>query len=139
MTIDTLQKKKVMKYNNFKGEGQMAFKKTVVLDFDGCIHSYTSGWKGVANIPDLPVDGIREAIIEMRKKYKVIIVSSRTSSYDGNQAIMEWLEKHDIEVDGLSDTKPPAFVYVDDRAIRFDGNSSNLLDQIDSFKTWQGK
>ncbi len=29
-------------------------KQTVVFDFDGVIHSYTSGWKGATVIPDPP-------------------------------------------------------------------------------------
>lgn len=117
----------------------MSFKQTVVIDFDGCVHSYTSGWKGIDVIPDPPVEGIREAIINIRKKYKVVIVSSRTSCPQGIIAVNKWLEKYDIEVDDISDTKPPAIVYVDDRAIKFDGNSDSLLDKICSFKTWQGK
>lgn len=40
----------------------MAFVPNVVLDFDGVIHAYTSGWKGLTVIPDPPVPGIREAI-----------------------------------------------------------------------------
>lgn len=36
-------------------------KPTVVFDFDGVIHSYTSGWKGATEIPDPPVPGVREA------------------------------------------------------------------------------
>lgn len=36
-------------------------KQTVVFDFDGVIHSYTSGWKGETIIPDPPVPGIKEA------------------------------------------------------------------------------
>ena len=32
-------------------------KPIVVLDFDGVIHSYKSGWKGADVIPDEPVPG----------------------------------------------------------------------------------
>ena len=32
---------------------------------------------------------------------------------------------------------PPALIYVDDRAICFDGNTQHLWDSIISFKTWQ--
>ena len=42
------------------------FKPTVVFDFDGVIHSYTSGWKGTTEIPDPPVPGIQEAIEHIR-------------------------------------------------------------------------
>lgn len=40
--------------------------KTVIFDFDGVIHSYASGWQGVTEIHDPPVDGIKEAIDELR-------------------------------------------------------------------------
>ena len=43
---------------------------SVILDFDGVIHSYASGWQGTTVIHDPPVDGMREAIAEIRKEYK---------------------------------------------------------------------
>lgn len=113
--------------------------KTVVLDFDGVIHSYTSGWKGVDVIPDPPVEGIKEAIEEIRKQYKVVIVSTRCFQEGGLEAVKKWLNKYNITVDEVLAHKPPAIVYVDDRAITFDGNAKDLLRKIKTFKTWQGR
>ena len=111
-------------------------KKTVVFDFDGVIHSYTSGWKGVDVIPDPPVEGIREAIIDIMQDYEVHIVSTRTATPEGRVAVEKWLHDNDIPFDSLSDTKPPAVVYIDDRAICFIGKPELLKRQINRFKTW---
>lgn len=66
-------------------------KQTVVFDFEGVIHSHTSGWKGATIIPDPPVPGIKEAIEKIRQRYYVIVVSSRRSSPEGVTAIMDYL------------------------------------------------
>lgn len=112
-------------------------KKTVVFDFDGVIHSYESGWKGSAIIPDPPVPGIKEAIAEIRKAgYEVVVVSTRCATVQGRGAVAAWLLDQGIEVDAVKMEKPPAVVYIDDRAICFDGNPESLLDKIERFKPW---
>lgn len=112
-------------------------KKTVVFDFDGVIHSYTSGWQGEANIPDPPVPGIKEAIEEIREAgYEVVVLSTRTSTLEGCKAVYSWLEYYEIEVDKVCSKKPPAIVYIDDRAICFDGKPEELLDKIETFRPW---
>jgi len=111
-------------------------KQTVVFDFDGVIHSYTSGWKGATIIPDPPVPSIKEAIEKIRQLYHVVVVSSRCSSPEGVAAIKEYLKANDIIVDDVVMEKPPAIVYIDDRAIRFNGNPSDLFYQIVSFEPW---
>lgn len=112
-------------------------KYTVVFDFDGVIHSYNSGWQGIDVISDPPVDGIKEVIAELRNKgYEVVVVSTRCSKPSGILAILDWLEKYNIKVDKVSDIKPPAIVYVDDRAITFDGKTEGLVDKICNFKPW---
>ena len=42
-------------------------KPILCLDFDGVIHSYSSGWKGAAVIPDPPVDGAMRFIWDERQ------------------------------------------------------------------------
>lgn len=111
--------------------------KTIVFDFDGVIHSYTSGWKGIDKIPDSPVPGIAEAIKEIRDAgYSVSVVSSRAREKKGADAIWTYLEKHGIRVDSVGCIKLPGICYIDDRAICFDGKPERLLYQIKSFKPW---
>lgn len=112
-------------------------KQTVVFDFDGVIHSYTSGWQGATQIPDPPVPGIKEAIEEIRSAgYEVVVVSTRCAEMHGATAVEAWLRAYGIEVDGVMATKPPAIVYIDDRAICFDGKTESLLGKIQAFKPW---
>ena len=112
-------------------------KGTVVFDFDGVIHSYTSGWQGFTAIPDPPVPGVKEAIAEIRAAgYEVVVVSTRCAYPEGHGAVRAWLIDHDIEVDAVKTEKPPAIVYIDDRAICFDGHPEKLLEQIQSFRPW---
>jgi len=110
---------------------------TVVFDFDGVIHSYTSGWQGEYVIPDPPVPGIRDSIQEIRNAgFKVVVVSARCVYPNGEEVIEEYLQKHCICVDDIMAEKPPAIAYIDDRAICFDGHPETLLGKIQVFKPW---
>lgn len=114
-------------------------KQTVVFDFDGVIHSYTSGWQGYNCIPDPPVRGIQKALREVHEAgYEVVIVSTRCAHIEGKLAIESWLDMYGLAtyVDKVCKEKPPAIVYIDDRAICFDGDTSTLLDKIKNFKPW---
>lgn len=118
----------------------MAYVPTVVFDFDGVIHSYTSGWKGTRVIPDPVVPGIAEVIAKLRERgYHVAVCSSRCSTLEGVAAVAEYLHAAGIQVDDITCEKPPALVYVDDRAIRFDGTTDNLYEEIVDFAPWNGK
>ena len=100
----------------------MEEKKTIVLDFDGVVHSYISGWKGANHIPDPPVPYVAEAIDTLREAgYEVIIWSTRCADRDGRQAIKSWLKEWNITVNRVAITKPPCICFVDDRAITFKG------------------
>ena len=116
--------------------------RTVVFDFDGVIHSYTSGWLGETTIPDPPVPGIQEALKEIHDAgYEVVVVSTRCKTVLGRMAIENWLDMYGMtqEVDKVCKEKPPAIAYIDDRAICFDGHPETLLKKIQNFQPWYKK
>lgn len=113
--------------------------RTVVFDFDGVIHSYTSGWKGEDTVPDPPVPGIREALKEIHDAgYEVVVVSTRCATIKGHGAIEAWLYDNGLReyIDKVCKEKSPAVAYIDDRAICFDGHPEALLKKIKNFQPW---
>jgi hypothetical protein len=117
------------------------------LDFDGVIHSYSSGWKGAEVIPDPPVAGAMRFISEALEHFRVAVFSSRSGHPEGIYAMRKWLRKHWLE-DGLPgdqemliewpQEKPSAFITIDDRALTFDGTWP-AIDKLKEFKPWNKK
>jgi ribonucleotide monophosphatase NagD (HAD superfamily) len=105
-------------------------KQTIILDFDGVLHSYSSGWQGAACAPDPPTPGAKEGVARLREKYQVVVCSSRCHQPGGTDAIRDWLAQHGIEVDLVTSDKPPHVVVVDDRALRFEGDWQAVLDGV---------
>ena len=118
------------------------YKSTICVDFDGVIHSYTSGWQGASRITDPPVPGAFKFLHDCLSAFdEVYIFSTRCRGTRGRAAIKNWIKNNsamlwysDISGRGLecleySNTKVAALVYVDDRGFRFEGEfpSANYL------------
>lgn len=99
---------------------------TVAVDFDGVIHSYTSGWQGAHVCSDPPVEGAIEWLTKTARKFTVVILTTRGDQEGGNEAVMEYLYTWGYDGPPLLVTskKIPALVYIDDRAYRFTGPDS---------------
>jgi hypothetical protein len=115
----------------------------ISVDFDGVLHSYSSGWQGIDVIPDGPVDGAIEWLRKLinHEKLEPAIYSSRSVNALGIDAMKAWLVKHGLsekELNSLSFpmSKPPAFLTLDDRAICFTGIFPTV-DMIFAFKPWK--
>lgn len=123
-------------------------KPILCLDFDGVLHSYSSGWKGADVIPDPPVPGAIAFLREAVKHFRVAIFSSRSNQPGGIEAMCRWLGYHVLD-QRLSDQeelawagaiewpteKPPALVTIDDRALTFDGTWPDIAVLL-AFKPW---
>lgn len=79
----------------------------------------------VLQVPELHV---------MRQAYRIVVHSSRCRSTEGRKAVEDWLIKHQIVVDEVCEHKPPAMLYVDDRAVRFRGDWDLLFQEIRQFR-----
>lgn len=98
---------------------------SVAVDFDGVIHSYTSPWVAAHVIPDPPVPGAIEWIDRIAADFDVIVFTTRARTWRGRRAVRRWLYEqayylHEHEI-RITAKKPPALIYVDDRAWRFEG------------------
>lgn len=115
-------------------------RKAVAADFDGVIHSYQSPWVRADAIPDPPVDGAIEWLDSLLDEFDVFVLSTRAASPIGSAAIRNYLFaqglKRAAEVT-ITDRKPPALVYVDDRSWRFKGPGSfPTVEQIYAAYPW---
>lgn len=128
----------------------------ICVDFDGVIHSYKSGWKGVSVINDAPVPGAIEWLMDHlpvpdelgSEPYagpEVQIYSSRSKSWFGRRAMKKWLLEHGLHPAYIKEgilkfpsKKPAAFLTIDDRAICFVGNFPTSSEMM-AFKPWNKK
>lgn len=103
--------------------------KRIMIDLDGTIHKYSKGFSD-GSMYDEPFEGCKE-IINLFKKdgFKVLIFTARLSSSTHSdeelesqlKLIEQWLNKYEIEVDGITAEKLPAEIYIDDKGFKFEG------------------
>lgn len=69
--------------------------------------------------------------------FQVAILSTRCQSPKGMIAIENWLESHglDRQYYTVVKEKPPALLFIDDRAVTFDGTWPSI-EFIKNFKPW---
>ena len=118
----------MIEFDSKKGVQMSVFKKTIALDFDGVIHNY-AGWKG-ADVFEGPIDGAREFLesLYMKLNFKIAIHTTRKPGL-----VYNWLVQTDMAqfVSSITNEKPLAVAYVDDRGIRFNGDFDEILKTVE--------
>jgi hypothetical protein len=116
-------------------------RKTLCVDFDGVLHSYTSGWRGVDQVPDGPVPGAVDWLRAMLGEgFDVCIYSSRSKDPTGVAAMMAALRVWGMDMDDIERLdfpieKPAAWLTIDDRCFRFEGDFPSA-DWLRRFRPW---
>ena len=108
----------------------------VCVDFDGVLNQF-DGWRG----PDFLHPPRPEALAfltELNRLGSRVVVFTVRWAPD----VQRWLAEHGLaeHVVEVTDKKPPAHVYIDDRAICFQGDFQATLEQVARFKAhWEVK
>jgi hypothetical protein len=106
----------------------------VCVDLDGVLNAF-DGWKGGEYFHP-PRPGAREFLQELNDRgYEVVVFTVRWGPH-----VEKWLAENGLSehVSTVTDKKPPAHVYIDDRAICFDGDFYSALEKVASFKAhWE--
>lgn len=122
-----------MRYNHMR-------RQRILLDLDGTLHAYTSGWVGEGVVADEPVPGTLNWLIGLVDRYEVAIFSTRCRQAGGVLQVRRWLHLHGVPaetVERLQFTaeKLPAHLAIDDRCLRFTGEPIDERD-LEAFRPW---
>ena len=107
------------------------FKKTILIDLDGVLNTYTGNYD--KNIIPSMKEGAKEFLEELYQCYEIKLFTTRKIELAKKWLINNNLDKYFSDI---TNTKEPAWLYIDDRCIRFEGNYNKLYEDIRNFKVW---
>jgi hypothetical protein len=134
-------------YPNLNGQTIMVTttvqpRRTIAVDFDGVLHQWDGLWKGYHVIEGTPTVGAMAWLDTIVHDYDIVVFTVRGNSWRGRRAVKKWLAKwsfmepHKLRQIKVTAKKPPALVYLDDRAMRFDGKNWPSAERIRGARPW---
>ena len=110
------------------------YKKTIAIDLDGVLNNYTKFDENY--IPPIK-NGAKEFIENLSKNYDLVLFTNRSP-----KKATKWLIENGIDTyfSEVTNIKPYAVMYVDDRSIPFRGDYDKTLEDIKNFSVyWKEK
>lgn len=110
--------------------------RTICLDFDGVLNQF-KGWSGQYEDYD-PLPGVDKFIHTLYSDgWRIVISTARPDI----SPVVAWLDNHNLMryISEVTNQKPIALVYVDDRAVYFGGNYHVTLRAIRNMTPWYHK
>lgn len=97
----------------------------IAIDFDDTTHNSKNPKPGMKMGP--PMDGAVESIQALKAAGNIIIIHTVRDRF---QPVMEWLDYYKIPYDDVTNIKPNAKWFIDDKAIEFRGNWEEVLRKV---------
>lgn len=106
--------------------------KTILIDLDGVLNTYSGNFQ--EEFIPVPREGVKNFLCELAKNYKIEIFTTRNK-----KITLEWLQQHDLDkyICDVTDLKKTyTSLFIDDRALRFNGDYEKTLEEIENFKVY---
>ena len=107
-------------------------KKTLMIDLDGVLSNYSKYEENY--IPDIK-QGAKNFLEKLYKsnKYELVLFTTRNT-----ELAQKWLENKNIACyfKEITNIKKPAYIYIDDRALKFNGEFDKTFEEIEKFKVY---
>ena len=107
------------------------YKKTVLIDLDVVLNNYNGNFNETY-FPPMKT-GADKFLENLSKNYAIVIFTARNLLCTSKWLIDNKLDKY---VRNVTNVKEPSYLIIDDRAINFNGNYSDLTNEIRDFKVW---
>ena len=108
----------------------------VCVDLDGVLNTFDE-WRGSEYFHP-PRAGAAEFLRKLNNAgYRVVVFTVRYHGW-----VEKWLAEHGLaeQVSAVTDRKPPAHVYLDDRAVCFRGDFEQAFREIQAFRPfWEAR
>jgi capsule biosynthesis phosphatase len=111
----------------------------ICIDIDGTICALREPHQNYKNVAPLP--GAAQKIKELRQSGNYIILNTarHMKTCESNVGLviaregltlLEWLKEHEFEYDEIWFGKPYAHIYIDDKALKFEGSWDSVNETI---------
>ncbi len=119
-----------------KVQGQGKFRRNILIDLDGVLNSYCGGYDENF-IPEIK-EGAKEFIEKLyaEDRFNLVLFTTRNILKSA-----KWLIDNNLYsyFSNITNVKLPAFLCIDDRAIRFEGDYDDMYEKIVNFRPyWKG-
>lgn len=107
------------------------FKKLLLIDLDGVLNTY-DGKFDEKYIPEIK-EGASKFLRTLCENYSIKIFTTRNRLLASKWLIANNLDKY---IDDITNIKEPAWLHIDDRCVKFDGDFDKTFNQIQNFEVW---